>query len=109
MKGLRSRDGSKGRVARLGIDIGSGGVGGEGRALGGSRARRDRYESAVSKSGEMPVETEGGLEDLRDWALSWSTSGEGSAWGLVREISAGVRVDFTDGWEKRLGLTGVLE
>ena len=40
-----------GREASVGIDIGSGGVGGEGRAGSGSGARSDRYGSAVVISG----------------------------------------------------------
>ena len=70
MKDLKSRDGSTGRVARQGIAMGSGGIGGEGRVAGRSGARSDRRGSAVSMLGGMRVEAEGGLEDLRDWVLS---------------------------------------
>ena len=39
-------------MPRLGIEIGSRGIGGEGRAGAGCGARSDRYGAAVSKSGE---------------------------------------------------------
>lgn len=71
--------GGKGRVARQGSDIGSGGVGGEGRVGPGSGARSDRDGSAVSKSGEIRAEAEGGLRDRTGWASAWRASGEGRA------------------------------
>ncbi len=84
-----------GRVARLGVDIGSCRIGGEGRAarqgpgsgscgIGGEGivgadcgARSDRCGAAVSKSGETRVDLGDILEDRADCASTWRTSGEG--------------------------------
>ena len=68
-----------GRVARQGIDIGSGGIGGEGRVGSGSGASSDRYGSAVVKSGDVGVEVEDGSRGRVDEKIAWRASGEGCA------------------------------
>ena len=68
-----------GRVAKQGLGGLSGEIGGEETAGARCGARSDNNESAESKSGEIQVEVEGGLEDRTDWALAWRTSGEGCA------------------------------
>lgn len=69
--------GGDGRVVEPGLGSEIGEVGGEGSAGARCGARSDKYGSAVSKSGEVRAEAEGGLEDRTDWASAWRTSGEG--------------------------------
>ena len=82
-----------GRVARVGIAIGSGGIGGNGRDGGRSGARNDKCGPAVLKSGEIRVEVEGTLEDRAAWAFIWSTSGEDCARGFLLEMLATARAE----------------
>lgn len=82
-----------GRVARLGLGSGSGGIGGDGSAGAACGARSDRYGLAVSKSGETLVESGYGLEDRADGASTWRTSGEGWTWRFVGKMLAIVAVE----------------
>lgn len=63
MKDLKSRDGWIGRVARVGLDNGSGGIGATGSPGGCSLVKTDICGAAVSTAGELCSEPEGDLED----------------------------------------------
>ena len=64
-------------MARQGIAIGSGGIGGEGRVGVGLDARNDGYGAAVVKSGGVWMDVEDGSRDRAGMALAWRTNGEG--------------------------------
>ena len=63
MKDLKLIDGSIGRVARVGVDNGSGGIGATGSLGGCSLVKIDICGAAVSKAGELWSEPEGNLGD----------------------------------------------
>ena len=82
-----------GRVARVGIAIGSGGIGGKGRVGASCGASNDKGGPTVLKSCEIEVEVEGTLEDRAAWAFIWSTSREDCARGFLLEMPATARAE----------------
>ena len=76
---LKSGDGDLGRVARLGTDIGSGGIGGEGRDGLGSGDMSRKCGAAVTESDDIRFEVEDSLRDRAACVSIWRASGEGCA------------------------------
>ena len=76
MRYLKSGDGDLGRVARLGINIGSGGIGGSGSDGAGSGDMERACGAAVMESDDIRFEVEDSLRDRAAWVSIWRTSGE---------------------------------